>query len=384
MEVKLNTGDVTTARRGWDEWLDKDDRCVQYVTHWREIAAAPLAPEPPQPPRCGKLYTTDPVIMFCRLPAEHKGRCDPRHLIPKEDEDGSFRDYAAPSPARQQEAPRCEHGYFRESCTLCPTCPKCIRHVDNCICPKPEATGGREQKLEEIAERRILLENDARLRAELDGAKKRIANVEAAFDKAEAELTRLSRDNSGLQNTNEALRLALSRVSGERDAAQSALCDYTDMLQNARDRNEAAEAERDEKDALLKLVIAAGDARSALVKAVKDREAAEAERDALENRAVLAEDDVRIMLLQLANANKSRVTTEEAQEAAESALARWKAEAEKAGSYIAKQDREYDELESELARLKQALRDIADSPVTNWEATQLATIALAPQPKEGK
>jgi hypothetical protein len=41
MEVKLNTGDVTTARRGWDEWVDENERCVQYVTHWREIGAAP-------------------------------------------------------------------------------------------------------------------------------------------------------------------------------------------------------------------------------------------------------------------------------------------------------------------------------------------------------
>jgi chromosome segregation ATPase len=116
-----------------------------------------------------------------------------------------------------------------------------------------EATGGREQKLEEIAELRgELAECWAAIRKywmEFCGigieAGSEVTTIIEGHKFLRAELSRVSRDNEGLQNTNEALRLALSRVSAESDAAQSALCDYTDMLQNARDRNEAAEAERD-------------------------------------------------------------------------------------------------------------------------------------------
>jgi chromosome segregation ATPase len=93
------------------------------------------------------------------------------------------------------------------------------------------------------AERRIFVENDTRLRAELDGAKVRISNVEGSFDKSEKELE-VSRACARLEKLRaDQAESELARVSGERDAAQSALCDYTDMLQNARDRAEAAESE---------------------------------------------------------------------------------------------------------------------------------------------
>jgi hypothetical protein len=54
-----------------------------------------------------------------------------------------------------------------------------------------------------------------------------------------------------------------------------------------------------------------------------------------------APDDIRYLLAELTRVNAERDN--------------WKTEAEKAGSYIAKQDREYDDLESQLERLKQAL-----------------------------
>jgi hypothetical protein len=66
----------------------------------------------------------------------------------------------------------------------------------------------------------------------------------------------------------------LSSVEAERNSAQSALCDYTDLLQNARDRAEAAEAERDAVQTVVRTRIEAAatwKSRAA---------AAEAERDA--------------------------------------------------------------------------------------------------------
>jgi hypothetical protein len=79
-------------------------------------------------------------------------------------------------------------------------------------------------------ERRIFAENDERLRTELEGAKQRIANVEAAFDKAEADLARAidamehhQRLEASYKESWQAAQADLARLTQERDEAQRAV-----------------------------------------------------------------------------------------------------------------------------------------------------------------
>jgi hypothetical protein len=251
----LQANDLCVCTHTWKRHSGPEgrDMCLRDDCLCTNFRAAPLAPEPPRPPRTWTDSFTEeelkniaelaepPRCLWCGICPQHmtiasgsviQGDSALSYCAKSPSKLHEYATLSAPPPARQQEAP---------------------------------ATG-REQKLEEIAERlkatielprafarnsddqfflngdRVVMEFYAH-----DGGYD--VNFEASeklgefLIHAQDDIRYLLRDNEGLQNTNEALRLALSRVSGERDAAQSALCDYTDMLQNARDRAEVAESE---------------------------------------------------------------------------------------------------------------------------------------------